>query len=113
MQKWSWFRRYCSAVRVAQSIINRTPLPPKFCAEVRKKIMEMNPPTPIPTAMETSMQSSASNNSSNAQISSNSAPPCLNVTSQQINESMHSISSNEGKTKFKFLFEFIQTLIFI
>lgn len=43
--KWSWFRRYCSAIRVAQSLINRTPLPRSFIVEVRKKINEMMPST--------------------------------------------------------------------
>lgn len=96
MQKWSWFRRYCSAVRVAQSIIRRTSMPAAFCDEVRKKIVEMSPSTQIPpSAMETSVQSIASNNSSNAQFSSNSAPAALNAT-QFIGESVHS-ESNEGK----------------
>lgn len=96
MQKWSWFRRYCSAVRVAQSIIHRTPLPTAFCDEVRKKIHEMSPPNQMQTAMETSMHSITSNNSSNAQISSNSAPATMNHL-QFIHESMHSGSSIEGK----------------
>ena len=39
--KWSWFRRYCVAARVATALINRTPLPQTFCVEVRKKIIEM------------------------------------------------------------------------
>ena len=39
--KWSWFRRYCVAARVATALINRTPLPQTFCIEVRKKIIEM------------------------------------------------------------------------
>lgn len=98
MQKWSWFRRYCSAVRVAQSIIYRTPLPDTFCAEVRKKIVEMSPNTQISAAaaaMDTSIHSTASNNSSNAQISSNSAPAALNPPCQ-INDSMHSATSSEG-----------------
>ena len=29
------------AARVATALINRTPLPPTFCVEVRKKIIEM------------------------------------------------------------------------
>lgn len=96
MQKWSWFRRYCSAFRVAQSIIHRTPFPASFCDEVRKKIVEMSPSTQIPSAMETSVQSIASNNSSNAQFSSNSAPAALNPP-QFHTESVHS-GSNEGIT---------------
>lgn len=43
LHKWAWFRRYCAAVRVAQSLINRTPLPRSFIMEVRKKIQEMMP----------------------------------------------------------------------
>ena len=39
--KWSWFRRYCIAARVATALINRTMLPQQFCLDVRKKIMEM------------------------------------------------------------------------
>lgn len=33
--KWSWFRRYCMAARVASAIINRKALPATFCTEVR------------------------------------------------------------------------------
>jgi len=40
--KWAWFRRYCVAARVATALINRTVLPPQFCADVRKKIHEMS-----------------------------------------------------------------------
>jgi E3 ubiquitin-protein ligase HERC2 len=36
--KWSWFKRYCSAVRVAKAMIRRTALPKSFCLEVRKKL---------------------------------------------------------------------------
>ncbi|XP_017782464.1 PREDICTED: E3 ubiquitin-protein ligase HERC2 isoform X2 [Nicrophorus vespilloides] len=35
--KWSWFRRYCNASRVAKSLIHRTVLPAQFSMEVRKK----------------------------------------------------------------------------
>lgn len=38
--KWSWFRRYCHAARVAKAIINRTTLPQTFCIEVRKKLVD-------------------------------------------------------------------------
>lgn len=100
MQKWSWFRRYCSAVRVAQSIIQRTPFPASFCAEVRKKIVEMSPTTQISSAMDTSTQSTASNNSSNAQISSNSAPAVLNPPQIHSNESIHSATSSEGNASY-------------
>ncbi|KAG5897066.1 hypothetical protein JTB14_025882 [Gonioctena quinquepunctata] len=40
--KWSWFRRYCHAARVAKSLIHRTPLPLNFCLEVRKKLTDSN-----------------------------------------------------------------------
>lgn len=36
--KWSWFKRYCSAIRVAKSLIRRTALPKSFCLDVRKKL---------------------------------------------------------------------------
>lgn len=39
--KWLWFRRYCTASRVATSLIQRSTLPLSFCEEVRKKIREM------------------------------------------------------------------------
>ena len=41
IHKWSWFRRYCLAARVAKSLINRTPLPKSFCVDVMKRINEM------------------------------------------------------------------------
>jgi E3 ubiquitin-protein ligase HERC2 len=34
--KWSWFRRYCVAARVATALINRTTLPHQFCLDVRE-----------------------------------------------------------------------------
>lgn len=95
MQKWSWFRRYCSAVRVAQSIIRRTPLPAPFAGEVRKKIVEMNPKK-AQSIMDTSVHSIASNCSSNALNSSTSAPPAMNLT-PPCNDSIYSGSSNEGE----------------
>lgn len=33
-KKWIWFRRYCLAMRVASSLIQRTALPHAFCLEV-------------------------------------------------------------------------------
>ncbi|CAH1776574.1 unnamed protein product, partial [Owenia fusiformis] len=39
--KWAWFRRYCSAARVAKSIENRSALPQAFCEEVNKKVHEI------------------------------------------------------------------------
>lgn len=41
IHKWSWFKRYCLAARVAKSLINRTPLAKAFCLEVTKRINEM------------------------------------------------------------------------
>lgn len=41
LHKWSWFRRYCLAARVAKALINRTPLPKSFCIEVLKRISDM------------------------------------------------------------------------
>lgn len=46
VHKWAWFKRYCIAVRVAQSLIKRTDLPKTFCMEVRKKFAEMMPQPP-------------------------------------------------------------------
>ncbi|XP_056632300.1 E3 ubiquitin-protein ligase HERC2 isoform X1 [Diorhabda sublineata] len=40
--KWSWFRRYCHAERVAKALIHRTQLPSSFCQEVRKKLADTN-----------------------------------------------------------------------
>ena len=39
--KWAWFRRYCSAARVAASIVTRSPLPVAFTEEVGKKILDI------------------------------------------------------------------------
>jgi E3 ubiquitin-protein ligase HERC2 len=36
--KWSWFRRYCVAARVATALINRTTLPHQFCLDVRDSV---------------------------------------------------------------------------
>lgn len=47
--KWAWFRRYCTALRVAQSVIKRTEVPEPFCIEVREKLSEMCP-TAFPMA---------------------------------------------------------------
>ncbi|XP_011304625.1 E3 ubiquitin-protein ligase HERC2 [Fopius arisanus] len=41
IHKWSWFKRYCLAARVAKSLINRTALPKSFCVDVTKRINEM------------------------------------------------------------------------
>ncbi|XP_070553640.1 E3 ubiquitin-protein ligase HERC2-like isoform X2 [Ptychodera flava] len=39
--RWAWFRRYCTAARVAQSLEQRIPLPYSFLEEVMKKIREI------------------------------------------------------------------------
>ena len=39
--KWAWFRRYCSAARVAAAIVTRSVLPPVFTEEVGKKIQDI------------------------------------------------------------------------
>ncbi|XP_017138352.1 probable E3 ubiquitin-protein ligase HERC2 [Drosophila miranda] len=54
--KWAWFKRYCIAVRVAQSLIRRTELPRPFCLEVRKKFAEM---LPNPNVSQNTSQSQA------------------------------------------------------
>ena len=36
--RWSWFRRYCAAVRAATGLMRRTPLPDSFISEVAVKI---------------------------------------------------------------------------
>lgn len=41
IHKWSWFRRYCLAARVAKALINRTTLPKSFCVDVTKRMIEM------------------------------------------------------------------------
>lgn len=41
MHKWSWFRRYCLAARVARALVDRTQLPKAFCHEVTKQLNEM------------------------------------------------------------------------
>ncbi|KAL1023407.1 hypothetical protein UPYG_G00040470 [Umbra pygmaea] len=39
--KWAWFRRYCTASRVAVALDKRTPQPRPFLDEVSKKIREL------------------------------------------------------------------------
>ncbi|TSK42064.1 E3 ubiquitin-protein ligase HERC2 [Bagarius yarrelli] len=39
--KWAWFRRYCTASRVAVALDKRTPLPRPFLDEVTKKVREL------------------------------------------------------------------------
>ncbi|XP_033632375.1 E3 ubiquitin-protein ligase HERC2-like [Asterias rubens] len=40
--RWAWFRRYCTAARVAKSLESRVHLPDAFCDEVMKKIREIS-----------------------------------------------------------------------
>ena len=40
--KWSWFRRYCMAARVAKSLESRSSLSAPFCEDVMKKIQEIS-----------------------------------------------------------------------
>ncbi|XP_039436955.1 probable E3 ubiquitin-protein ligase HERC2 isoform X1 [Culex pipiens pallens] len=61
--KWAWFRRYCSAVRVAQSLIRRVALPATFTLEVRKKLIEIASPATNP-ALPPSANSLTSSNCS-------------------------------------------------
>lgn len=42
--KWSWFRKFCHASRVAKALIHRRPLPANFCHEVRKKLADSGGP---------------------------------------------------------------------
>lgn len=104
VHKWSWFRRYCSAVRVAECLINRTPLPASFCNEVRKKLAEMCPhnlpslsstAANVSSAMNMSMISIGSNNSLIGQLSSNSVPSIFNLA---CNDSIYSTLSGENAT---------------
>ncbi|XP_037935505.1 probable E3 ubiquitin-protein ligase HERC2 [Teleopsis dalmanni] len=88
VHKWAWFKRYCIAVRVAQSLIKRTPLPKLFCLEVRKKITEMLPshqsPSPVPCcSMLTSTNSLASSTTSTTTTTSNPTPPPHSICNQQ------------------------------
>ncbi|XP_015113813.1 E3 ubiquitin-protein ligase HERC2 [Diachasma alloeum] len=41
IHKWSWFKRYCLAARVAKALVNRSALPKSFCLDVTKRINEM------------------------------------------------------------------------
>ena len=61
--KWSWFKRYCSAIRVAKAMIRRTALPKTFCIEVRKKLEATTGSAPVnnaPNELSSSMTSSSS-----------------------------------------------------
>ncbi|XP_030381589.1 probable E3 ubiquitin-protein ligase HERC2 [Scaptodrosophila lebanonensis] len=73
VHKWAWFKRYCIAVRVAQSLIRRTELPKSFCLEVRKKFAEMLPPVPPSQSPGASLMNSTTSLSSST--TSNVTPP--------------------------------------
>uniref|UniRef100_A0A182QWD0 HECT-type E3 ubiquitin transferase n=1 Tax=Anopheles farauti TaxID=69004 RepID=A0A182QWD0_9DIPT len=57
--RWAWFRRYCAAVRVAQALIRRSPLPPSFCGEVRKKLIEIASPAAVPATVAATASASS------------------------------------------------------
>ncbi|BFG02621.1 probable E3 ubiquitin-protein ligase HERC2 [Drosophila madeirensis] len=91
--KWAWFKRYCIAVRVAQSLIRRTELPRPFCLEVRKKFAEM---LPNPSASQSSHSPLASMLNSTTSLSSSTAsnvtpppPPLLAEQQEQLSLSHH------------------------
>ena len=67
--KWSWFKRYCAAVRVAKALIRRTTLPKTFCLDVRKKL-ESNAGSGGPVTAAIEMSSSMTSSSSYYQSSS-------------------------------------------
>ncbi|XP_037823677.1 probable E3 ubiquitin-protein ligase HERC2 [Lucilia sericata] len=81
VHKWAWFKRYCIAVRVAQSLIKRSELPKAFCMEVRKKFAEMMPQPQIHTPQAGgSMMNSTTSIGSSTSTASNPTPspqPCL------------------------------------
>ncbi|XP_065364219.1 probable E3 ubiquitin-protein ligase HERC2 [Calliphora vicina] len=81
VHKWAWFKRYCIAVRVAQSLIKRNDLPKAFCMEVRKKFAEMMPQPQIHTPQAGgSMMNSTTSIGSSTSTASNPTPspqPCL------------------------------------
>lgn len=61
--KWSWFKRYCAAVRVAKAMIRRAVLPKAFCVDVRKKLEATTGSAPVnnvPNEHASSMTSSSS-----------------------------------------------------
>lgn len=79
--KWSWFRRYCTAVRVAQSLIRRTPLPKPFCIEVRKKLIEMSAPASMSNCFNSSNPSGSSINAGSMSLSITSSHSNLSQSS--------------------------------
>ncbi|XP_055844671.1 probable E3 ubiquitin-protein ligase HERC2 isoform X2 [Episyrphus balteatus] len=77
MHKWVWFKRYCIAVRVAQSLIKRTELPRAFCLEVKKKFSEMMPPQNASPSTSIMMNSTTSLSSSTTSNATPTPPPSL------------------------------------
>lgn len=73
VHKWTWFKRYCIAVRVAQSLINRTELPRLFCLEVRKKLTEMLPNQTVIALTSATSELTASLTSINSRASTSSS----------------------------------------
>ena len=39
--KWAWFHKYCTAIRAAQSFIQKSRLPKSFSTSVQKKLEEI------------------------------------------------------------------------
>jgi E3 ubiquitin-protein ligase HERC2 len=72
--KWSWFRRYCSAIRVAKGLIRRTSLPKSFCLDVRKKLEASSVSVSVNTI------TNEMNNSINSQSSYQHSPSLPNST---------------------------------
>lgn len=73
LHKWAWFRRYCAAVRVAQSLVHRTALPRAFVTEVRKKIGDMMPTSSGASKMVVAQLSVASGSLTLAEVVSSSS----------------------------------------
>lgn len=101
MHKWAWFRRYCTAVRVAQSLINRTALPRSFVAEVRKKLSEMMPNQPMsllsaPLASSDLLSTSTHSRGSNSSLVA--APGATTPFSSASNSLVHYIDSVMSST---------------
>lgn len=68
--KWSWFKRYCSAVRVAKAIIRRTALPKTFCLDVRSKLEATTGSAPVSNVPNDMLGCSMTSSSSYYQSSS-------------------------------------------
>lgn len=100
IHKWAWFKRYCIAIRVAQSLINRTTLPRKFYMDVRKKLNEI---LPIKTIKALATHIGLSNGSSSSLSSSSTTLLSRNTNTSQTNLSAsggsNSIICNEPSPK--------------